>query len=1143
MDPIRFAIENPVKVAVGVILVLLFGLISLTTVPVQLTPDIDRPVVTIRTEWPGRSPEEIEETILIQQESKLKAIQGLYKMTSRASLGRAEITLEFTVGFNMSRALQEVSNKLDEVPDYPQDVKRPVIRASDTASDDAIAFALLNATKDPKYDIARFYDYADRYLKPTLERIPGVSEITVFGGRPHQVQVRFDPTALAQRGITPEELRNALRGDNVNESAGDMADGRLDMRFRVLGQYDSLEPVRKTVIKYDSAGAPIRVEDIADVVLSLEKRVYFNQNKGRPSMTILIRREVGANILDIMDEARKRIDEMNAPGGVLRLFQNDRYGLRLRLVIDDTYYIRKSLALVRENLLLGGGLAVVVLLLFLRSVRPTVIIAVAIPISVIGTFSVMAITGRNLNVISLAGLSFAVGMVVDNAIVVLENIDRHLKMGESPTVAAYRGAKEVWGAILASTLTTVAVFGPVLTIQEEAGQLFYDIALAICAAVLLSLVVSITVIPAAGTRFLRHHRNDRGLIFRAVHSLFGLDRVGGFLVGAYARMIYLLSHRSLAGIWVRTVMIATIMVAAAGLSWWLMPPASYLPDGKKNVCIGRLFPPPGYSFQQNYLVGQRLEELIGPYWKAANSEEAGAIGPLHDPQTKERIANVPAIDEYFFVVFRGYIFMFATSKDPDNVRPIAAILSQAMSSIPGASGMASQRSLFGRNAGGSNSVEVEVVGNNMDRVRTAATTLEKKLKDQFSLFAVRSQPTNFNDAGPESRIVVDQIRAKELGLTTSGIAVAARAMIDGSLVGDFNFDGDNIDMVVIRDPGFRVLPSEFPDLPVAVNDSNGQTVVVPLGELVDFVSADASQEILRIEEERAVQFTVDPPRQMALEDAERLIQSMVAECRAEGNMPNDVLVNMAGNADKLSQTRRAMLGRWTGWNWESLLSVGLGRFFLALVITYLLMAALFESFLYPLVILFSVPMATVGGFLGLALVHYFDPTQQMDVLTMLGFIILIGVVVNNAILLVHQALNFMRGRGEAEEDMVDPLPPREAIRESVRTRMRPIFMTTATSVCGMLPLVLAPGAGSELYRGLGAVVVGGLICSTFFTLLVVPLLFSLVIDARTTFLGMLHRKRPADLDLPLDTVSREMEFEAKEGCTDQCEHNLSESMP
>ena len=251
MDVIRFAIQNPVKVAVGVILILLFGVIALTEIPIQLTPDVDRPVVTVRTEWTGRSPEEIEESILVEQEEKLKTIQGLWKMTSTAELGRANVTLEFHVGFPMSRALQEVASRLDEVRDYPEDVDRPVVRASDTASDDAIAYCLLQA-EDPDFEIATFYDYADRYLKPALERIPGVAEIGIYGGREHQVQVQFDPAALAQRGISPIELHNALRLDNVNESAGDMANGRQDVRFRVIGQFDSLAPLRRTVVKYDA---------------------------------------------------------------------------------------------------------------------------------------------------------------------------------------------------------------------------------------------------------------------------------------------------------------------------------------------------------------------------------------------------------------------------------------------------------------------------------------------------------------------------------------------------------------------------------------------------------------------------------------------------------------------------------------------------------------------------------------------------------------------------------------------------------------------------------------------------------------------------------------------------------------------------
>jgi HAE1 family hydrophobic/amphiphilic exporter-1 len=1095
VDPIRFSIRNPVKVAVGVILVVLFGLIALNAIPIQLTPDVERPVITVRTMWPGRSPEEVEKSILIEQEEKLKTLQGLWQMTATAELGQAGITLEFNVGFPISRALQEVANRLDEVRAYPADVERPVIRASDSASDDAVAYCLLQA-QDPNFEMARIYDYADRYVKPALERIAGVSEVGIHGGREHQVHVQFDPTALAQRGISLMDLRNALQMDNVNESAGDLAHGRQDVRFRVLGQFDSLEPIRQTIVKVDAHGVPIRVEEIADVDLRLEKKVNFAQSKGRTSMSLFIKRETGTNVLTVADQIRRVIVDLNAPGGVLPSFENDRYGVRLRLVADDSYYIRRAVGLVRENLVLGGSLAVLVLLMFLRSTRPTLIIAVAIPISVIGTFVVMALTGRNLNVISLAGLSFAVGMVVDNAIVVLENIDRHLALGETPAEAAYRGTKEVWGAILSSTLTTVAVFAPVLTIKEEVGQLFYDIALAICAAVTLSLVVSITVVPMAGSKFLRHRRPARGPFARALRSLFGLAPFLAWGCDAFSRLIHLLTFPSRSGAWVRVMIITLITVGAVGASWMLMLPASYLPDGNKNFSFGTMFNPPGYSLEQNTSVAKRLEAAVRPYWEAENSQQAQAIAPLIDVQTGKPIPKVPALDEFYFVVSRGRVFMITTSKDPENVRPVKAILNRAMNQVPGSYGFASQRSIFGRNVGGSNSVQVETVGTDLTRLKNSAAQLQSKLMDEFSKFAVRSDPMTFNESGPERQIVIDQVRAKELGLHVQSLALAARALVDGAIVGDFSFEGDNIDLVLVRDPRLELSPDQLGEMPLAITEADGRQTILPLGELVRFAEADASQSIRRVEQQRAVSFTVSPPPEMALEEAQARIEELVAQLRFAGSMASDVQVRMSGNADKLTQVRTALLGHWDGWNLPSLKSVGLSRLFLALVITYLLMAALFESFLYPVVILFSVPLATVGGFAGLRLVRILEPTQQLDTLTMLGFVILIGVVVNNAILLVHQALNFMRGIGESEHDFCEQLPPREAIRESVKTRIRPIFMTTATSVFGMLPLVLAPGAGSELYRGLGAVVVGGLVCSTLFTLVVVPLLFSLVLDAK-----------------------------------------------
>jgi len=1102
MNIISFAIENPVKVTVGVILVLLFGVLAVTAIPVQMTPDVDRPLVRVTTVWPGRSPEEIERSILQEQEEQLKTIPGLSKMTSTGEVGVARIEMEFNINVSMDRALQEVSNKLDEVPDYPDNVERPVIKASSSAEESVIGVWFVQS-EYPTYDVAEFYDYFDRYIKPYLERIPGVSEVDLKGGREHEVHIQVDPYAVARRGLTWENIRTALRLENINESAGDLADGRLDVRYRVIGQYDALDRIRKTVILYDN-GAPVRIEDVARVTLKLEKNTHFDRSKGTKTMGLLVRRETGANVVKLMREFRKRIDEINEPDGLCAQFKFDRYRIRMHPIYDETEYINDAISLVTDNLLIGGALAAMMLLLFLRSIRPTMIVALAIPISVVGTFVVMHLAGRNLNVVSLAGLSFAVGMVVDNAIVVLENIDRHLHMGEDPLTAAYRGTKEVWGAILSSTLTTIAVFAPVLTVREEAGQLFHDIALAVCAAVGFSLIVSITVIPTAAAAWLKPKARKHGALWAALHGLFGLATGAGWLGRKYSRLIHMLTFRSISGVWVRVVIISLVTAVSVIGAAWMVPPASYLPNGNRNFVLGMMFTPPSYSYEQNVLLGNRIEQQLKPYWEAKNSAEATAIKPVFDTKG-QLLERVSAIDEMIVIVSRGRVFMIARSQDTQHPRELIPVFQNMMREHPGCYGFAMQPSIFGRFAGG-DSVDVELVGNDMDNLRASAEALQQRLFKQFSPFSIRTDPQSFELSGPERQIVIDQIRAKELGLNVQTLAVGVRALVDGAIVGDFNFEGDTIDIVLIRDPRIPLTPEDLANVPLAVMQKDGSTTHLPLADLVAIRRADASKSIKRVEQQRAITFTVNPPPAMALEEARAEIEQLVDQARLAGEIAADVAVRFAGNADRLSQTQQALLGEWTGWNAESLMSVGFSRFFLALLITFLLMAALFESFVYPLVILLSVPMAMVGGFMGLALVRAAHPEQQLDTLTMLGFIILIGIVVNNAILLVHQALNFMRGVGEAEGDVREPLEPRQAIAQSVRTRIRPILMTTATSVCGMLPLVVAPGPGSEIYRGLGGVVVGGLSISTVFTLLVVPLMLSLVIDIRTGLARLLGRK-------------------------------------
>ncbi len=1105
MDIIHFSIRNPVKVTVGVLLTVLFGLLALAAVPIQMTPDVERPIISVRTSWQGRSPEEIETSILFDQEEKLKTIQGLYKMTSSASLGRGWIELEFNVGYDMGRATQEVSNRLNEVRNYPEDVDRPVIRSSSSQTDEAIAYVLIQSQNNDEFDVSTFYDYADRYITSQLERIPGLSQVEIHGARMHEIQVRFDPKALAQSGVTVAEFQNAIRADNINESAGDLSGGRTDYRFRVVGRFESLEPLRNGIVKYVN-GVPIYVKDLATIHLVLKKSTFFQQSKGKPSLMMVFRRETGANVLTVINEIKKTLAELNVEGGPFHQYQNDRYQIRPHLAFDDSAYINNAIKLVRENLYSGGVLAVLILLLFLRSTRPTLIIAISIPISTLGTFIVLYVMGRNINVISLAGLTFAIGMVVDNSIVVLENIDRHLHMGKKPWTAAYDGTKEVWGAVLSSTLTTVAVFAPILTVKEEAGQLFYDIGIAISGAILFSLLVSITVIPTAAVFILKDQSKVRyNIVTRAAKSLFGTASLFARMGSGFANFLYDLMAPNSAGVWTRLVFICVITATSLWLCVEMMPPASYLPNGNKNFVFAAVNTPPATSYRQNSLIGELLQDSIKPYWEAKTKEDLKKMPEIIDMRTGKVAKNIPPIAETWTFYGTNGVRMMAVSREPQNVRPLIALLNDAVNKIPGSTGMSAQGSLFGRRSGG-NMVQVEVTGNDMVRLRSSTEYLEKRLAGEFSQAGVSSSPSNYDMSGPEYQLVINQARAKELGIALDQIGLTVRAFIDGVYAGDYDFEGDNIDLYVIRDPDVPMSPYQVQDLPIAVRGRDGD-MMIPLSEIVHFVQADSSQQIRRYEQQRAIQIQVSPPDDMALEEAQRRVFAVFEQCKNEGGVTPDIRILLAGSADKLTQVRTAMVGQWSGFNMQSLFSLLTSRFFLALLITYLLMAALFENFIYPFVIMFSVPLAMTGGILGLALVHHLDPLQQMDTLAMLGFIILIGIVVNNAILIIHQSLNFMRGFGESEDDIIEKMSYREAIRESVRTRLRPIFMTTLTSLFGMLPLVIFPGEGSELYRGLGAVVLGGLACSTIFTLFLVPMLFSLILDLNTAMTRLRKKDR------------------------------------
>ncbi|MFK7960406.1 MAG: efflux RND transporter permease subunit [Phycisphaerales bacterium] len=1097
MDPVRLAVSQPVTVIVGVILILLAGTVALTRLPIALTPNVQDTIVTVRTFWEGASPEEIEQNVVDKQEERLLGLSNLVQITSSSAQDTGVVRLVFRTGVSKEEALREVAQKLDEVPDYPENVDQPVIEATDPENRDYIAWVVLACT-DPDVDVREFRDFAIDRIEPRLERVPGIAEINVLGGREREMQIRVDPMRLAERGITPTRFAQVIQDVNRNVSAGQVADGKRDYRMRLVSQYASAREIEATVIERGSGGT-VRVGDVATATIAYKEPTSFVRSRGEPVIAINADRELDSNIIEVMAGLRAAIDELNAEDGLLAA-ESRRIGLDGRLtleqVYDQTVYIDQALALVRGNIWVGGGLAVFVLLLFLRSIRSVGIIALAIPISVVGAIVAMVALGRSINVISLAGMAFAVGMVVDNAIVVLENIFRHLEMGKPPPQAAIDGASEVWGAVLASTLTTVAVFVPILLIQDEAGQLFRDIALAICAAVTLSLVVSITLIPTASARILRARRKKAGSgASNGPRRNVIADGIAGF--------VHLLLGSKLVSLGV----VAALTIISIIGTQLLRPPADYLPQGNRNLVFGLMIPPPGFNLAHREAIAERVEETMRPYWEAGRAIDrpetyAKLVDELPSVPTFDWMANAPgpdvtppSVENYFIVSFEGILFHGAISDDERRVVDLQPLFAEATGgdAAPDVIAFAFQVPLFQLGGSTGSAIKLQLSGPDLEAVKAAAGQMFFELGGIYGFQSVQPDPPNFTLRNPEIRVRPDLVRLSELGLDVRDVALAVQVAGDGAIVDEFTESGESIDLKIISaDAVDRTVRPMVEAIPIAA--PGGRTVT--LASVAEVIPVQSPQAIARVGRQRSVTLQITPPPGTPLEQVVSDLGSMIQRYRDDGRLGSSITADIAGSASKLEQVQNALLGD------GSIGGTLSSSLVLALIVVYLLMCVLFQDFLRPLVIMFSVPLATLGGFMALFAVFIWSagdryaPMQMLDVLTMLGFVLLIGVVVNNALLIVHQATNFLEGRGDLQAGQLarygGRMTPRAAITLAVRTRVRPIFMSTLTSVGGMLPLVLTPGAGSELYRGLGSVVVGGLIVSTIFTLLLVPLLLGLV---------------------------------------------------
>ncbi len=1036
------SIRYPVTTAVGVILLVMFGFISLYRIPIQLIPNVEQPRVTITTVWPGASPQEIEREIVNEQEEQLKSLEGLVKMESSSQDSYGTIVLTFHLDTPRDVAALRVSNRLDQVPEYPDDADKPIITTVN-ADYSAIAWFTLEPTEGGfQGDVSTLYDFADDYIKPAFERVRGVSTSSIYGGREREMQVIVDPAKLAARQVTVSEMATALDRENRNISAGDFDEGKRRYVVRTIGDYTSAEEIENVIITRRN-GLPVYVRDVAAVRLGYKKFTGQVFNNGRAVLALSAGKNPDANVLETMQGVKEAVADLNQ--GMLAA-----RGLRLVQVYDETTYIDSAIELVTENLYAGSVLAALCLLLFLRTVSSTLVIATAIPISVVGAFIFLNVLGRTVNVISLAGMAFAAGQVVDNSVVVLENIYRHRQMGKSRVQATIDGASEVWGAVLITTVTTVAVFVPIAFIREEAGQLFADIAIAIAAAVGLSLIVSVTVVPAMSARLVSTAaEGDEGK--KGYHNLWGgvtLAQRFTTWVGNSVEWINQNTRRRLA-------VVVSMTTASVLLAFALIPKAEYLPNGNSNFAFGIVLPPPGYSVDEVASLRLPIEDRVRPMWEAK-------------PATTEA-EKLPGggIKDFFYVAVPGFAFMGASANDSLRLKEILPPLQDGIGKVPGAIGFISQYSLFQGESVAGRVIDVEITGPDLEVLiqhggRVFGQVIQK-------MPGAQARPIPGLDLGnPEVQLITNRRRAADLGISNRELGAAVNALVDGAKVSEYQHQGRKIDLTLRGEDRYATQTHGIEQIPIATPDGR----LVTLGSVAEVKLVNGPVQIDHRERERSITIQVQPPEEMPLESAMDLIRDqIIAPMQSEGAIGGLYRITLSGSADKLTQTFAAFK-----WN-----------FVLAIVITYLLMAALFESFLHPLVIMFSVPLGAVGGFAGLWLMNKLVTYQALDVLTMLGFIILVGTVVNNATLIVHQSLIHIREEG---------MEPRAAIREAVENRMRPMFMTTGTNVFGTLPMVLVPGAGSELYRGLGAVFIGGLICSTIFTLFLIPALFSLTLDAR-----------------------------------------------
>ncbi len=1024
----EFSQANPQAVAATGLILALFGLLALFKLPIQLLPDMKQPELFVEVNWREAAPAEVEESMIEPIEEVMRGLPGMVQMRSRAGRGGGGVGMRFEIGTDMTRVMLDVVSRLNTLPPLPPDADEPQVFGGDNwQGSNAGSMLIRPLPGNDTRDIAATYQkLMEEVVEPRLARVPGVSRVNLEGGRPREVQIRFDAFRLAALGLTPQQIAQTVVAAR-DASAGFVNVGRRQFTVRLAGR-EPVENIGDLIVGW-SNDRPLYLREVADIHVAYQDEIAFSYRNGEPGYYITLQRNNESNTVTLIEGVKEAIAELNAgPLAEEKLLAD--------LSWDASVYVRRAIGFVQESLIIGIFLAVIGLWYFLRGPRALLVLGLSIPLSLCFAVITLHLLGRTLNVISLAGLAFSTGIVIDAALIVQGNIIRYVEMGHSALKATLEGTHEVLPALFASVLTSCAIFLPILFMTGIEGQLLKDLAITMSVSCAASLLVAMTLIPAANRWALakgmpadqhRHWwRNASDFAMRIT------DR---------ART--------------RWILIAGLVGGALAFTALLAPKVDYLPVAQTDLIWNNFRLPPGGNLDT-----------------VRNEFAPTVIARLkpHLEGTKQ-----PAVKYYNLSSWWGQQGVAVVyPKDPREMDEMVRVLrEEIMVGYPDTQVYVQRGSLLSIDGENQREVQLYFQGPELDALMKAATVAMEAIPQAIpDTFPQPFPALELNQ--PEIQLIPDEWRISRAGLDRHALATALRAYTGGLWAGEY-FDGNERLDIILKGADWRT-PEELAELPLMTPGAGIQTV----GDLAKIELTVGPSQLARINGRRTVQVNFEPPADMSLDEAIQRVREQV-EPKVRAVLPANSQMTYAGSANQLHEALSAMAQ----------------NFALALVILFALMAAMFRSIWDSFLVMLVLPISIAGGIAALRIIGLFT-FQALDLLTMIGFIILLGLVVNAAILLVDQT----RARERAG------VPRTQAVREALETRARPILLSTLTAVLGMLPLMVMPGLGAEIYRGLAAVVAGGMVLGTAFTWFLMPALLRI---GESAVAHTQHTATPGDL--------------------------------